>query len=465
MSYRHILVMTIKSRLLMKKCILIVTLFFTVHLHSQEIPLPIKCFPLNGADSEDVMSGQQTDTHGDIYALADRFGVKGKAVSFGKEDSYLSFPLTGINIQEKTEFTFTYWAYVGTDSIAQTFWAKDDAGNLLLGMGKRGTRAVLNIYHKNSKQSISTDMQWMWNDSNFSKGVGWYFIAIAYAIDGTHFYMVTPKGEMTECYSAFTPDWNLISSICMGAVDGTSSVGMDDFKVYNTALSGKQVSTLYQSESRMSLGSESPINVETGIPLYSSKWYFHCVGSNKTMQYALQNQTDLSFLSADDNYALSTMPGVNSDNQRWILSPVKDTSKGHIFIISNCATGMNLTNMHGEISQDVSDDTNYQKWCIGQFDIDSQVQSIVKKSNDMVPLYEEIYFDKRMGAIRVRLNFPEMQNVKIRFMTPLGVLLHESSSTNVQVLEKDFQPQINGIYLVTVESDNYRISKKVFVDR
>ena len=53
----------------MKKSILIVMLFFTVHVYSQEIPLPLKCFPLNGTDSEDIMSGQMADIYGSVYAL------------------------------------------------------------------------------------------------------------------------------------------------------------------------------------------------------------------------------------------------------------------------------------------------------------------------------------------------------------------------------------------------------------
>lgn len=50
-------------------------------------------------------------------------------------------------------------------------------------------------------------------------------------------------------------------------------------------------------------------------------------------------------------------------------------------------------------------------------------------------------------------------------MTPLGVLLDELSSANVQSLEKNFEPQTNGIYLVTVESDTYRINRKIFVSK
>lgn len=60
-------------------------LFFTVHSYSQEIPLPINCFPLNGTNSEDIISGQMADIHGSVYALTNRFGIKGKAISFAKK--------------------------------------------------------------------------------------------------------------------------------------------------------------------------------------------------------------------------------------------------------------------------------------------------------------------------------------------------------------------------------------------
>ncbi len=448
----------------MKKCILIMMLFFTVHLYSQEIPLPINCFPLNGTVPEDIISGQMADIHGSVYALADRFGIKGKAISFAKKDSYLSFPITETSFQGKKEFTFTYWMYAGKDSIAQAFWAKDRNDNLLLGMGKKGANPVLNIYHENRQQSVLPDQQWMWSDSNFDEGNGWYFVAIAYANGGTHFYMVTPKGKMTECYSSFTPNWESCASMGIGTIGDISATGMDDFKVYDTVLSKEQVSILYQSESQLSVGNESLINVGTNESLYSSTWYFHCVGLQETLQYALQNQSDLSFLNADDGYGLSSMPDVESNNQKWILSPVKDTSEGHIFTISNSATGMNLTDMCEQTLQQIPDNTNCQKWSKSQIDSNCQIGNIVKK-NTSFPLYEEIYFDKSMGVIRVRINFPEVQNVKIKLMTPLGVLLDELSSANVQSLEKNFEPQTNGIYLVTVESDTYRINRKIFVSK
>lgn len=448
----------------MKNLILIVTLFLTLHLYGQEMPLPINCFPLNGTNSEEIMSGQMADIHGKVHAWTDRFGAEGRAITFDGENSYISFPMVSTDEQMRREVTVTYWMYVGNDSIAQTFWAKDGDGNLLLGMKKKGARAVLDIYHKNSQQNVLPDQQWMWSDSNFSEGRGWYFVAIAYSEEGTRFYLGTPKGNMTECYSAFTPDWNSITSISIGAVDGIPTAGMDDFKVYGAALSKEQVSVLYQSESELGMGNESLLNVETNVPLYSSTWYLHCVGLQGTLKYVLQNQAGLSFVSADAGYALSTVLGVENDYQKWGLHLIKDTAKGRIFTIGNCATGMNLADTRESVLQQVSDNTDAQKWCIGQFDGEGQTRSTIKENNKVIPLYEEIYFDKNAGVVRIRINFPEAKNVKVKLTDVQGALLRELFSGNVQLLEKEIRPQANGVYLVTVEADNYRINRKVFVN-
>ena len=447
----------------MKKCISMITLFFAVHLCAQEIPLPQRCFPLNGTNAEDIMSGQAADIHGIVHAFTDRFGAKGKAISFDKEDSYLSFPLLP-GEQERKELTLTYWLYVSQDSITQAFWTKDHDGNLLLGMGRKGVRAMLNIYHTDNQKNILPDQQWMWDDSNFYEGEGWYFVTITYADDGTHFYLFTPKGKMTECYSAFTPDWNLLTSMCIGSVDGIPAAEMDDFKIYDVTLSSEQVSILYQSESQLSMGSESLINVETGIPLCSSTWYFHCVGFQKTLQYALQKQSDLSFISADVGYDLLVMSHVESDYQKWFLNPLKDILEGRVFTISNIATGMNLTGTHESVFQQVMDDTDSQKWCVGQIDTNNQMKTYMKEDNSMRPLYEEIYFDKSIQAIRIYISFPKVENVKIRLIGIQGTLLCEFVFLGGTALDKKINIQTSGVYLVTVESDFYKINKKIIIN-
>lgn len=448
----------------MKNYILIMTLFLAGHLCGQELPLPKCCLPLNSTNSEDIMSGKMADIYGKVYSLTDRFGAKGKAIAFDRVNSYITIPVISVDGQVRDEATLTYWMYVAKDSIAQAFWAKGSDGELLLGMKKKGMRAVLDIYHKDGRQKPLPDQQWMWSDSNFAEGEGWYFVAVTYSDEGTRFYLGTPKGKMTECYSAFTPDWNLITEICIGTVDDIPAAGMDDFKVYDVALSKEQVSTLYHSESQLSMGNEALLNVGTGAPLYSSTWYFHCVGLDETFRYVMQNQTDLSFLSADVGYALAMVPKVESDYQQWAFSPVSDTAKGRIFTISNCATGMNLTDMRESVLQQVSDNTDFQKWCVGQVDANNQTRENITESNKMIPLYEEIYFDKSAQVIRVHINFSETENVKIRLTNLQGALLCEFALANVTLLDKNIKIQTTGIYLVTVESDSYKINKKIIAN-
>ena len=176
----------------------------------------------------------------------------------------------------------------------------------------------------------------------------------------------------------------------------------------------------------------------------------------------MQNQTDLSFLSADVGYALAMVPKVESDYQQWAFSPVSDTAKGRIFTISNCATGMNLTDMRENVLQQVSDNTDFQKWCVGQVDANNQTRENITESNKMIPLYEEIYFDKSAQVIRVHINFSE--NVKIRLTNLQGALLCEFALANVTLLDKNIKIQTTGIYLVTVESDSYKINKKIIAN-
>ena len=178
----------------------------------------------------------------------------------------------------------------------------------------------------------------------------------------------------------------------------------------------------------------------------------------------MQNQTDLSFLSADTGYALAKLSKVESDYQEWVLYHVSDTAKGRIFTISNCATGMNLTDTRETVLQQVSDNTDSQKWCVGQVDVNNQTRENIAESNKMIPLYEEIYFDKSAQIIRIHINFPEAENVKIRIADIQGALLTELSLSNVTLLDKNIKASTNGVYIVAIESENYRLNRKIFVN-
>ena len=82
----------------------------------------------------------------------------------------------------------------------------------------------------------------------------------------------------------------------------------------------------------------------------------------------------------------------------------------------------------------------------------------------MVPLSEEIYFDKSAQVIRVHINFPETENVKIRLTNIQGALLREMSLGNVMLLDKNIQAPTSGVYIIAIESENYRLNRKIFVN-
>ena len=86
------------------------------------------------------------------------------------------------------------------------------------------------------------------------------------------------------------------------------------------------------------------------------------------------------------------------------------------------------------------------------------------ESNKLIPLYEEIYFDKSAQIIRIHINYPEAENVKIRIADIQGALLTELSLSNVTLLDKNIKASTNGVYIVAIESENYRLNRKIFVN-
>lgn len=82
----------------------------------------------------------------------------------------------------------------------------------------------------------------------------------------------------------------------------------------------------------------------------------------------------------------------------------------------------------------------------------------------MIPLYEEIYFDKSEQVIRVHINFPEVENVKIRLTDIQGVLFTQLSLNNVILLDKNIKAPTNGVYIVAIEAENKTLNRKIFVN-
>lgn len=62
-----------------------------------------------------------------------------------------------------------------------------------------------------------------------------------------------------------------------------------------------------------------------------------------------------------------------------------------------------------------------------------QTESNVKKNREITPLSEDIYYDKSVGMVRIRISFPEAVDAKIRLINSQGLLIRELVSDGVQL--------------------------------
>lgn len=101
---------------------------------------------------------------------------------------------------------------------------------------------------------------------------------------------------------------------------------------------------------------------------------------------------------------------------------------------------------------------------MSQTDANNQTRENIRESNKLIPLYEEIYFDKSAQVIRVHINFPEAENVKIRVTDIQGRLFTQLSLNDVTLLDKNIKAPTSGVYIVAIESENYQLNRKIFVN-
>lgn len=446
----------------MKKVFLMIMAVFSLHMYGQTIPLPQRCYTLNDSQGTEVMNNQAATVKGKVKAIEDRLGAASRAMSFDDANSCLILPELPSSITERGA-TVTFWMRVDKEAIAQAFWGKDSQGEVMLGMYKNQDRAVLGMHHTDFEDNILPDQQWMWDDSNFSEGSGWYFVAIAYASSGTTFYMTTPKGKMTYCYSAFVPHWDKITSWGIGSVGDKIGSGIDDFKIYASALSKEQIETLYHAEAKMTSGASPLTNVHTGTLLLSSpNWYFHCIGKgdDQILQFAIQQGNENTFLcgGAGNGTSLSDDP----ENSKWQFWHQGDTDRGQLYILSDVVSGMNITAKDGNDDLCGATGADDQKWCMGIVDATEQV-AVREQSKNAALIKENVCFDSKDRLIRIKVLLPEIANVEIIVYDSAGRTVASFAEDQNTYIERSFSPASAGVYVVSVRSDNYDHSTKVNV--
>lgn len=457
----------------MKRIIWIICICFCTSLQAQQpIPLPVWCFPLNGESNIGIAKGGNILKIDGICSIPNRLNEENMAIGFNKESGSLQLPLLSDGLS-KSGITLSFWMYAGPSDSGQVFYGKDKSGKLILGMEKQKEYAVLNMYHILKDGTLSADRLRMWDEVNFAKDTGWYFVSLSFSGEGTMLYLVTPQGKFTSCYSAFVMDWKLLASWGLGSANGTAVRGIDDFRIYTVPLGKEEVRILYDAESRISVGPYEIVNEKTYCPLTlnrnsigdtvknASRWWIFSTGSK----------------SGKSNYLLMTdcagneYIGMDTYNTP-LLSPRLDEEWNLLwtdmccFNIQNVQRGTNMTDTENEVLLTSADATSGQKWhlkpLINMPGQDGQEKAYPKMKEKQGT--QEVFYDREIKMIRVNLRLAKAEDVKIRLYDANGKLNDAYVKLNARSVECNLRPTGTGAYIVAIQSGSDEINKKIIVN-
>lgn len=449
----------------MKNILLIIILFFSVQVSCQNIPLPQRCYPLN--NDKDIMTGKQAEIQGKVNFFSDRFGVAGNAICLDKNIG-IQVPLLADSLLSQG-VTITFWYYADQiDAITQCFVAKDINGHELLGMQSNNGRAVLNLYHYTHSNILSTDRQWMWDDCKFN-ATGWYQIVIVYDTDCTKYYMFDSKNKLTQCPLSFVPDWKLVSSFCIGG--GNTSLFIDDFKIYSTALSEKEICLLNDSESHLNMGPVKLLNRSDMLGVNrecilstndDSSWYLHFAGKNaiEGYNYYIQHADELTYLSDMDQKNIALEQFIFPFPHFWNILPVNNDMNEVLYKIVDDESGLYLTACSDKVTLNTSANDLSQQWYMGLFHIiPTNIQKVLLQGEKA-----NVFWEEQNNMIHIHVNLGRSENMNVSLFSETGVLLKKWNLGCHNQIEKSIPVGISpGTYIVCLRSATVNINKKIVV--
>lgn len=111
----------------------------------------------------------------------------------------------------------------------------------MLGFYHKGDRAVIDRYVLNKEADIENYGLWFWDPINFTNRLGWYQVFIVHRGNSMSLYLFEPYGRMEKALHYFGLQ-SLLQATQWGlGGTGTPQLVLDDFKVYNQALTEEQV--------------------------------------------------------------------------------------------------------------------------------------------------------------------------------------------------------------------------------
>lgn len=452
----------------MKPLLLFIILFFSLKIDSQNIPLPQKCYPLNGQSSEDIRTGHFAEIKGKTSSFNDRFGISENAMCISS-NSYIEIPFLTDSLH-KNGISITFWFYIdNTNVTTQCFVAKDKEGNDLIGMQSNNGRAVLNLYHYNYPDNISVDKQWMWENCKFN-AKGWYQVFIVYDTYCTNFYLINPQKELNQCTISFAPDWNLIKTLYMGG--GKADLYIDDFKIYSTSLSEEEIISLNDFEAFSSFSPIKVFNRETLSELNqecllstnnNSFWYLHYAGKNALNEYNyyIQNKERFDYLTYCPQQGISLKKNVSPTIGYWNIEPISKDNNGIAYQIVHNNSGLYLTAETNNVRLHSSEKSSAQEWYLNSTNI---IPTNIRK-NSVLNEDVNISWDEEERTIIIKTSNIQKGRLNISLFSAIGTLIKE---WNIDFINNEERIPIqlhSGVYIIRLYSTNVDIKSKIIVGK
>ncbi len=210
------------------------------------LPAPLAFYPFNGNADDASGNGNDGQVNGAILTT-DRFGTSNSAYKFDGIDDFIRIPSASENILDSGDFTVSVW-FIGTSTDESVIWDKRNTSNCSQTSGPMTGMSQTNLFDGNVIRTFAGPSE---PYNLYSKGavnIGSWFNAV-FVREGNIMTLYL-NGRVEETVNITTGiNFSTTLDLFIGGSLYCSGVyyegKIDDFTIYGQALSGNQISYLY----------------------------------------------------------------------------------------------------------------------------------------------------------------------------------------------------------------------------